>query len=1328
MLTSDDSGETWTEHDSGTSWNFASVAFDANSGRTIAVGGGGTVLTSDDGGATWTERATGASAQLHSVAFDADSGRAIAVGGGGTVLISDDSGATWSTWWTGRISSGASPQLHSVAFDAGTGRTLAVGGGGTVFTSDNGGATWTERATGASAQLHSVAFDAGTGRAIAVGGGGTVLTSADSGATWTEHDSGTLWNFASVAFDAESGHAIAVGRDGTVLTSTDNGDAWTERASGSLAQIESVVFDAGSGRAIAVGRDGTVLTSTDNGDAWTERASGVSAQLYSVAFDAGSGRAIAVGSGGTVLTSADNGRVWAERASGVSAQLYSVAFDAGSGRAIAVGSGGTVLTSADNGRVWAERASGVSAQLYSVAFDAGSGRAIAVGSGGTVLTSADNGETWAERASGVSAQLYSVAFDAGSGRAIAVGSGGTVLTSADNGETWAERASGVSAQLHSVVFDAGTERAIAVGDRGTVLTSDDNGETWAKRASGISAPLYSVAFDAGTARAIAMGIHLTQLTSDDAGATWAVVKHKGRVYPAPLCVLGLLLSLGGLILLLYQLNQLRRASSKLPDSAPGTASKMGGQPTSGSPSPRRSISDEFVSDRPLGPGDPDRLGYSRYVQGLSGLLRNTNTGFPITVAITGEWGVGKSSFMRLLEDDLKRRGYFSAWFNAWHDQNEEDVLSSLLQTIRKQALPRFFSRYCLRAIELRISLLRSQWIISVIAIMVLIFLVATAVLPLNQKEDICPAIQVSIGTCDPFYVMDTTVKAACERLNKHNQESSGTSCNDALTDLKEDKNGGKKLWFNAAKLREEIEALELPHPGYTVGVERALLDNVEHVVATPSCWTEFGKLWPDLMGGVWRWVVAFLVAVIVIIHRASAFGLNLRRGVAGIRGTVGLFLRVAAYSVDPAGRHEQLGRDFRNVSRSIGRNLVIFIDDLDRCQPEKVVETLEAMNFLVTAGECAVVMGMDYQRVQDCVLLARRDLAEAGSSIGVAREDIKAERRTAYAHKYLQKLVNVEMPIAAEHERMRYLFVEPEPEPPAKEPEREPLAKEQRTSVWKSSAWPWGKILPVIAIAVSVLFAALYVRDALVPDEPFVVIGTIPDDKGKSTVGGALQAPVPQPPPTRDGEIDQTTKPAIDTTPTVVFWPVIVGLSLVPILGLLLVFYRLHGRAWLKLRGVIATWFPRSLGRPDEVQDSEAFKKAIDIWHNAILCDEPTPRALKRFVNRVRYFAAMLHAENEQNFDWKREANLVALAVLHHLKADLLQTTTLERSDLLQRAMRTSKDERIRVRNETIIDAYEMHVQPGSWNKVSGNGSESPWPPSTSEIEKVREFSDGIHV
>ena len=100
-----------------------------------------------------------------------------------------------------------------------------------------------------------------------------------------------------------------------------------------------------------------------------------------------------------------------------------------------------------------------------------------------------------------------------------------------------------------------------------------------------------------------------------------------------------------------------------------------------------SVSNLAISDRPLEPGEPDAMNLNSLAQGLSMFLRNQNTKPPLVLAVNGDWGTGKSSLMNLLQDDIRRRGARAIWFNAWHHQKEQQLLAALLQTVRRQAVP-----------------------------------------------------------------------------------------------------------------------------------------------------------------------------------------------------------------------------------------------------------------------------------------------------------------------------------------------------------------------------------------------------------------------------------------------------------------------------------------------------------------------------------------------------------------------------------------------------------------------------------------------------------------
>ncbi len=215
------------------------------------------------------------------------------------------------------------------------------------------------------------------------------------------------------------------------------------------------------------------------------------------------------------------------------------------------------------------------------------------------------------------------------------------------------------AHLRAVAF-ADERLGIAVGY--VVLQTLDGGAHWRRVASGSEAVLTSVAF-ANARRALAVGLGGTVLLSTDAGESWRPVEY--RRYPAPL-----FLALSGAALL-FGLLGARRAWREVPID-------------------RRTVSvtDLFASDRPLRPGERDALDLGAIARGMSRFLRNRQTEPPLTIAVTGEWGSGKSSLMGLLYEDLRGRGFRPVWFNAWHHQRGEHLLASLYANIRAQALPR----------------------------------------------------------------------------------------------------------------------------------------------------------------------------------------------------------------------------------------------------------------------------------------------------------------------------------------------------------------------------------------------------------------------------------------------------------------------------------------------------------------------------------------------------------------------------------------------------------------------------------------------------------------
>ena len=91
----------------------------------------------------------------------------------------------------------------------------------------------------------------------------------------------------------------------------------------------------------------------------------------------------------------------------------------------------------------------------------------------------------------------------------------------------------------------------------------------------------------------------------------------------------------------------------------------------------------LLSDQSIGEGrsyEDDGLGFETYGKVLAAAARGT-TG-PFTIGVFGEWGVGKTSLLRIIESELREdAGNLTVWFNAWQYEKEEHPLVPLLATI-----------------------------------------------------------------------------------------------------------------------------------------------------------------------------------------------------------------------------------------------------------------------------------------------------------------------------------------------------------------------------------------------------------------------------------------------------------------------------------------------------------------------------------------------------------------------------------------------------------------------------------------------------------------------
>jgi hypothetical protein len=91
-----------------------------------------------------------------------------------------------------------------------------------------------------------------------------------------------------------------------------------------------------------------------------------------------------------------------------------------------------------------------------------------------------------------------------------------------------------------------------------------------------------------------------------------------------------------------------------------------------------------ASDAPVGLAG-DRLLFRRYVDPLVGIITDPRTETPFTIGVFGVWGSGKSSLLRMIEEQLES-GHAArvvcVRFNPWVHRRETDMIVPLLHALR----------------------------------------------------------------------------------------------------------------------------------------------------------------------------------------------------------------------------------------------------------------------------------------------------------------------------------------------------------------------------------------------------------------------------------------------------------------------------------------------------------------------------------------------------------------------------------------------------------------------------------------------------------------------
>jgi hypothetical protein len=331
-----------------------------------------------------------------------------------------------------------------------------------------------------------------------------------------------------------------------------------------------------------------------------------------------------------------------------------------------------------------------------------------------------------------------------------------------------------------------------------------------------------------------------------------------------------------------------------------------------------------VSDRPA---RQDSLGFLPYVSSLADFLTSPRTHPPLTISIEGAWGSGKSSFMNLLQEEL-RSGDEKARiveFNAWrHDREDALWAAFALEFVRqlRSRLPLwdrlgasahlFWSRF--RWSEGWTSALR-------IAFLVAILIISAVSVPLLVWQH---------GPGWASNLVDKLADAAATPTPSPGGSTNGKS---------QEKSQGENH-----KSRDPLYAVA------QIGIQ----------------------------AGGWTGTITLVVYLLYLVKKSvgNPFEIKLRKHLA---------------TPDYEGRTsfiENFHQDFQRVldayvkrpsaDRSTDVNkskIYVFIDDLDRCELPKAAELMNAINLLISDDDRLIfILGIDRQKVAAGIAFKYKEL------------------------------------------------------------------------------------------------------------------------------------------------------------------------------------------------------------------------------------------------------------------------------------------------------------------------------------------------------------------
>jgi|GEM_PF-1318278 len=333
--------------------------------------------------------------------------------------------------------------------------------------------------------------------------------------------------------------------------------------------------------------------------------------------------------------------------------------------------------------------------------------------------------------------------------------------------------------------------------------------------------------------------------------------------------------------------------------------------------PEKGTSEIFGADSPT---TNDLLGYKRFAEPIVRRIINaTGKSTPLTIGVYGEWGSGKTSFLKMVDEALQKQDIHPIWFNAWKYDQEDNLWSALIQTILDQA--RIKGRWY-RRVWVKLKIWRNNFDLRSGSWEITKWLVPLAI----------RIIFIGLIFLIVFGWASSDIEAFLKQIGSQ--------------------------WFSSSPLILSF---------FQVNVVRVVLGIIAGLTALPP--NEIFKLFNPKLG------------------------LDFSK-----------FKRSSSYRAHIAFLDEFSG-EFKHIIKLVGggKPLVIVIDDLDRCLPEKAIQVLEAIKLFLDVEGCVFLLAVDRDVVEKAIAVKYKDL------LIMAKDTDSSPRNffTLLGENYFEKIVQL---------------------------------------------------------------------------------------------------------------------------------------------------------------------------------------------------------------------------------------------------------------------------------------------------------------------------------